>query len=343
MPDIFTLLPKQIQQFRTFLLMFKIVVFCFIDSTLHAQPDTNFTQSYYRKIIPRVLYNYKTQDIYFTNKKDKNNISRTAFSTGNQFQVGFNFSYKWVNVGYNVSLSPGQSKHNMDFRVATAYKPFQVQFNVTSLQNLNYTLTKGSSVNRQDTILSQRENNVSIVTSKLKADYVFNYRRYSYSAGFTQAGWQLKSNGSFIASAALSNDNILLDHLSELAKMQFDSINKFTTTKINEIDLGIGYGYNWIIGKHWTFSIVEIPKMGLELIKSNTLNNGNYYFTVGFVNHFKGGIVYARKHFFTGLSAYNLISSSKLKSGNYSNVYNSVDIYVGWIFNEKRKTLAAKK
>lgn len=320
----------------TGLLIVQLLLLFIVTPVFHAQTDSNYIQSHYAQVVPRLSYTFKNQDIFFTNKSSDSTVSKASFSTGNQFQVGGIFSYRWINIGYSFSLSPTSTKQNMDFRFSTSYRPFQVQFNLSYLQNLNYTLSYSKNDIVLDTVLSQRESDISIFTSRLRVDYVFNYRKYVYAAGSTPVSRQLKSAGSWVASAAISNDKVSLDDLSPLAKPQFDSINGFTNLMVNSFDLGFGYGYSWVLNKHWTMSFVEIPNIGFEFIQPGRLVPEKYFFTAGFVNHFKGSILYAKNRFFTGLVVYNSVSVSQVKNSAYNNVYTSVALYGGWVFDSEK-------
>jgi hypothetical protein len=310
-----------------------------MNESFFAQTDSSYKENYRSKIVPRITTDFKIQDISFSSKTSDSTYLKSNFSTGAQFQIGGAISYKWMNLGYAFSLSPNNSKQNIDLRFSTGYRRFQVQFNFSYLRNLNYTLIQGNYSGTQDTIISQREKEINIITSKLKVDYVFNYRKYSYSAGFSPTNRQLKSAGSFLASAAISNDRVSLSNLSMLVKPLFDSINGFDQVMINSVDLGGGYGYNWVINPHWTLSFIELPKIGLEFINASSSIPEKYFFTVGFVNHFKAGFVYRYNRFFSGFSAYNLISISKIKSTNYSNAYSAAGVYCGWVFDVRKKRL----
>lgn len=304
--------------------------------SLLAQTDSNYIESNYGKVVPKIISTYKTQNITFTTRLTDSTLLKANFGTGSLFQLGGAISYKWINAGYSFSLNPDHSRRNMDFRFSSGYRPFQIQFNLSYLRNLDYTLSFAQTGKLSDTIITNRENEISIITSKLKVDYVFNYRKYSYSAGFTPVSRQLKSAGSFIVSGAFSNDRFSLDHLSELTKPAFDSINGFTNLMVNGFDLGGGYGYNWVINKHWIISAIEIPQLGFNFMRTVP---EKYFFTAGFVNHFKAGFIYTNKRFFTGLSAYSLVTGSRVKTSTYNNAYNSILVYCGWILDWKKSWL----
>jgi len=324
---------------------FRPVAHCFLLLLLagggprtYAQTDTSYFRSYYKKAVARIVYTYRTRDFYFSSKL-AGLTTTNSFHTGNEFFIGADASYKWAGLNYSISLTPNQSKRNTNVQFSTTYKPLRFQMNVSSLQNLNYSVTREKSGATLDTVLSERENDVQIVTARMKLDYVFNYRRYGYSASFSQSGRQLKNAGSVIASIALSSDNFFLDKLDGPAKTIFDSTYGFTRTLMGGVEAGVGYGYNWVPGKHWTISVVEQPNVAVQLINTQTVEPQLSYRIIGFVNHFKLGVAYTRGRCAIGLSGYTIAGSNKMKHSNYSNIYNSVDVYVGWIIDTKKKLL----
>jgi hypothetical protein len=304
-----------------------------------AQSDTNYIQSYYNNVIPRGLYNYKNQEINLYDTVGDSTLEYDSFSTGNQHFMGGDVSYKWGTLGYNFSLSPKKSNHNLDFRFSTAYKPFQLQAFITRLQNLTYTFTVDSLYGvKIDTLISSREQNIKLLNIGTKLEYVFNHKKYCYSAGFSQGGRQLKSAGSFIASGGLFYDNFSLKKLSKKVKYKFDNVNGFNEVEFLRLDVGVGYGYNWVLFKNWTIAFTEIPNIGFQSIYTG-LNDKkvNKYFIISFTNQSKGGILYTNNRFFVGASAYNSLTVVKLENNLYSNLYTTVNIYTGWIFGKLYK------
>ncbi len=304
-----------------------------------AATDTTYFKSYYNKAVIRLVQTYRTQDFYFSSNSA--GIATTnSFQTGNEFFIGADASYKWVNLSYSLSLSPNESRHNSSGQLSTAYKALRFQAGYALFQNLNYSVTRqktGSA--RLDTVLSERENDIQVLTARLKVDYVFNYRRYGYSASFSQSGRQLKNAGSFIASLALTSENFFLNQLTGRPRAVFDSTYGFTTTLIGGINAGIGYGHNWVPGKHWTISVVELPNIAFQRINAQAADPELSYSNIGFVNHLRLGVAYATGKWAFGLSGYNVASTSKMRNSNYSNIYNSVDVYVGLIIDARKKLL----
>lgn len=150
--------------------------------------------------------------------------------------------------------------------------------------------------------------------------YIFNGKEFSYKAGFSQNEKQNISAGSFLLGAAIY-------HLSvESDKPLF----KDTVSVLKGFNLGpnIGYGYNFVIGKH--FLIHTSAVLGI--------NYSNYKFSKIFsrstelapVFHFKGTIWYQKKYWSLGVvAAWNSIMETFNKDYNlYLNTGRTQIMYI---------------
>ena len=92
--------------------------------------------------------------------------------------------------------------------------------------------------------------------------YFFNNKRYAQAAAYCYSKIQKKSQGSFILGFNYSHHDITMD-FSRLP----DSISKKLTDesvafKYRDYSLLFGYGYNWVLGKHWLFNVTLTPSIG---------------------------------------------------------------------------------
>ena len=78
---------------------------------------------------------------------------------------------------------------------------------------------------------------LSVKTLNLNAFYVFNSRRFSYPAAFSQSYIQQRSAGSFLLAASGMGQHATLDWDQEMQ------------LKMTNIGLGAGYGYNYVPGR----------------------------------------------------------------------------------------------
>jgi len=88
---------------------------------------------------------------------------------------------------------------------------------------------------------------LSVKTLNLNAFYVFNSRRFSFPAAFSQSYIQRRSAGSFLLAASAQGQQATLD---------WDQDMKL---KMTNIGLGAGYGYNYVPGRGWLLHISSLP------------------------------------------------------------------------------------
>ena len=96
---------------------------------------------------------------------------------------------------------------------------------------------------------------LSVKTLNLNAFYVFNSRRFSYPAAFSQSYIQRRSAGSFLLAAS---------GMGQHATLNWDQEMKL---KMTNIGIGAGYGYNYVPSQGWLLHISALPTF---IVYSNT-------------------------------------------------------------------------
>ena len=93
---------------------------------------------------------------------------------------------------------------------------------------------------------------LKVRTLNLNAFYVFNSRRFSYPAAFTQSYIQRRSAGSFLlaASGQGQHGTVSSDFTALSSEMDF---------KMTNIGIGAGYGYNYVPASGWLLHISALP------------------------------------------------------------------------------------
>lgn len=89
------------------------------------------------------------------------------------------------------------------------------------------------------------ENDVNLKMGNIAAYYVFNHRRFSYPAAFSQSWIQRRSAGSFLLGLSIQYGHI--ETRDELMERRPD-LPDFNV-RIGNLGLGGGYGYNLVVGK----------------------------------------------------------------------------------------------
>ena len=88
---------------------------------------------------------------------------------------------------------------------------------------------------------------LTVKTLNVNAFYVFNHRRFSYPAVFTQSYIQRRSAGSFLLGLSGQGQHATLDWEQK------------TQLKITNIGLGAGYAYNYVPSQGWLLHISALP------------------------------------------------------------------------------------
>ena len=96
---------------------------------------------------------------------------------------------------------------------------------------------------------------LKVKTLNLNAFYIFNSRRFSYPAAFSQSYIQRRSAGSFLLAAS---------GMAQRASLDWDQEMQL---KIVNVGFGAGYGYNYVPNKGWLLHISALPTF---IVYSNT-------------------------------------------------------------------------
>lgn len=166
--------------------------------------------------------------------------------------------------------------------------------------------------------------------------YYFNNKRYSRAAAFNYSKLQQRSQGSWF----LGFSYWVQDYTFDFAQLPEDMRNSLPASWAdndylynlhnNNYALCGGYGYNWVLNKHWTIGVSESPLLG---IKHGRENNGPAKVSLSLYNRAKASAVWNNRRWFAGLilSAENGLFYNKehtLLSGVFT-----VECSVGYRFN----------
>lgn len=88
---------------------------------------------------------------------------------------------------------------------------------------------------------------LSVKTLNLNAFYVFNSRRFSYPAAFSQSYIQRRSAGGFLLAASGMGQRVAIEGDYEMQ------------LKMTNIALGAGYGYSYVPGRGWLLHVSALP------------------------------------------------------------------------------------
>lgn len=140
---------------------------------------------------------------------------------------------------------------------------------------------------------------LKVKTLNLNAFYVFNSRRFSYPAAFTQSYIQRRSAGSFLLAASGQGQ-----HATLLPRPDADW-NQEMNLKMTNIGIGGGYGYNYVPAQGWLLHISALPTFIVYSKTSMTIGDTrvplHYHFPEAIITG-RGAVVYQWSNKFLGMS-----------------------------------------
>lgn len=165
---------------------------------------------------------------------------------------------------------------------------------------------------------------LSVKTLNVNTYYVFNSRRFSYPAAFSQTYIQRQSAGSFMLALSGQGQHASLSWGQEMS------------LKMTNIGIGAGYGYNYVPSKNWLLHISALPTFIVYSHTSMTVDDVrvplNYHFPEVIITG-RGAIVHQWKNKFLGISG--VFNFTNIGHKDNLSVYNTkwrVRTFFGWRF-----------
>ena len=295
----------------------------------------------------------------FTLKGAEGDKQTLQFAPKPGFRLGGYFGWRWIFWGYNVDLNGligEKKKHNkklsFDFSFYTSkvgvdlyYRRTGNDFKITNLNSIF-----NEEVPRPEE-LSDNFNALDLNTRGFNVYYIFNHRRFSYPAAFSQSTMQRRSAGTFKLGFSFTHHKV---------KMNIDKIDDnlihyiqpsllFNTVKYNDYSVNFGYAYNWVFAKNWLFSISLSPGLAYNVAYYNAdnIDSGSTTEEDTQFRHFsfdklnidfitRMGLVYNdNKHFF-GVAFRFHSFDYRNRQINMNNSFGYLHFYAGFNFKKRK-------
>ena len=167
-------------------------------------------------------------------------------------------------------------------------------------------------------------NNLLQAHFRMNLYYIFNAKRFSYPAAFSQSYIQRRSSGSVIAGAAFEGMHLSLGD-STLGEPTY----RFSYGKVG---LGVGYGYNFVPSQGWLLHLSALPSLIINSQRIYEINgveqpsDGN---ELEFAIVGRGAVVYSFPKVFLGMTHIFNFSNTKANEIAMKNVSSQMMLFVG--------------
>ncbi len=298
-----------------------------------------------------MLQNTQNYEAYQLRSKSGHSI---RFSPNPSLKMGPYFGWRWIFLGYTFDLnhlSKKENKTEFDLSIYSSTIGVDLYYKKSGE---NY---KIRSVHLDDGINTRMLRDVSFsgFTTRLKGFnvyYIFNHRKFSYPAAFSQSTRQLRSCGSPLIGIGylrhkLNLDAPLLEHVINTAigypedESAVDSTMLFDEIRFSDYNISGGYAYNWVFAKNLLFasslSVALAYKRSYGELDKNKINLRDFDFkniNVDGIGRF--GLVWNNSRFYAGASTVIHVYRYQKSRFSMDNFFMNVNIYAGVNFGRKR-------
>lgn len=266
----------------------------------------------------------------------EDNVRMTMVSDPNT-TAGVWLTYLAVSAGYDFNISrffggAKTSRRRWNFRLNCALLTAELYWITNDVDTRIVSMGSGSSISHPN----YRFTGLDTKVFGLDTYYFFNNKRYSRAAAFNYSKLQQRSQGSWF----LGFSYWVQDYTFDFGQLPDDMRSQLPESwaadgyryvlRNNNYALRSGYGYNWVLNKHWTIGVSESPLLG---IKHGRENNDPSKVSLSLYNRAQASAVWNNRRWFAGLiiSAENGLFYNKehtLISGVFT-----VEASVGFRFN----------
>ena len=311
--------------------------------------DTNYIepQHYIYTVMLQATHNY---DI-FTLRSAGRDPQSITFSPDMKLKVGPYVGWKWFFLGYTFELGNinlAHIKQQLDLSIYSSQIGIDLFYRRTGNDYKLRDAYLGKTVYTRP-LEEQSFNGVKAGITGFNVYYIFNHRRFSYPAAFSQSTQQKVSCGSWMAGMGYTSNSLDVDHerLQNLINerlgntaVPLDSGLMISNVSYNDFNISGGYAYNWVLGKNWLFGASLQGALAYKKSVGDVVGNSNEGFDFKNVNIDgigRFGIVYNNMRWYTGASIIVHTNNYHKPRFRTNNTFGSMNMYIGYNFGLKKK------
>lgn len=316
--------------------------------------DTNYIEpQHYNYTV--MLQNTNTYEQYTLSSEGKQSIT---FAPDPSYKLGPYLGWRWVFLGYTFDLkhisfrSEHTTKKELDLSLYSSLLGIDLFWRQTGN---NYHIERMSLGQDIDTS-PMKDVEFDGLKSSIKGFnlyYIFNHRRFSYPAAYSQSTVQRRSAGSVLAGIGYTRHSLEVDwnKFGQLVAdnlgpemeedVQLDSALKMSNVKYSDFSISGGYGYNWVFAHNWLFNASLSLALAYKQSSSNLSHEHSFVKNFHFKNfNFDGigrfGVVWNNTKWYVGMSG--IIHSFNYKKEQFStnSWFGNINLYIGVNFGRKR-------
>lgn len=271
-------------------------------------------------------------------------LQSISMSPKANIKVGLYGGWRWIFFGYTVDISQlfkstGSYTNRKEFvlnlytallGVDIGYRKMSNDFKIKDYNNFTFS--------PEDKYRGTRFDGMSARIFNFGSYWIFNHKRFSYPAAYSQSTIQRKSAGSFLAGLYYSHHNIGFDYTqlpSDMAAQMHDEL-KIQNIKFSNYTASFGYTYNWVFAKNWLLNATLMPAVGYKAstVDGVKLPYKNRDLNVDLI--MRAGLVWNNTKYYAGASFIMETYDYRKQNFSMTNTFGTLRVYVGFNFWKKK-------
>lgn len=318
-----------------------------------SEVDTNYIEPQ-RYNFTLMLQNTNTYELYRITSEKNNSFT---FAPQPSIKLGPYFGWRWAFLGYTFDLRHlrlHNKKTEFDISIYSSQLGIDLFYRKTGTDYKisHVRLAEATDVDTRP-LKGHDFDGINVGIKGFNLYYIFNHRRFSYPAAFSQSTVQRRSCGSALCGIGYTKHSLTIDWQrlnavvgealrADVAEKYMDNDLKVQKLQYSDLALSGGYAYNWAFARNWlaaaSLSLALSYKSSSSDSKTSFLTFKDFSFhnfNIDGLGRF--GIVYNNMKWYAGMScivhAYNYH-----KSRFYTNsVFGNLNLYVGFNFLKRKR------
>ena len=297
-------------------------------------------------------YNYALMATHFSNFEYYSVTSefpqpqKLSFSPNPHNKIGLYFGWRLIFLGWSVDIDDIYRKTNRknkgtEFDLSLYSSKLGVDIFYRRTGN-NYKIHKiRGFYDEIPSDYSEDFSGLKVDIKGLNLYYIFNNRKFSYPAAFSQSTNQRRNAGTFIAGFSISKHNLDFDYQQLPAYIQ-ERMNpgmKVNKIKYTNANISFGYAYNWVFARNCLACLSLTPAIAYKAsdVDAETQEGKAWYskFNLDFL--LRAGVVYNNGKYFVGTSFVGKNYNYHRNNFSLDNGFGTLQVYVGFNFHLRKE------
>ncbi len=315
-----------------------------------SQLDTNYVepQKYNFEVM---LQNTNTYEAYALSTSNGQHI---RFSPDVSMKLGPYVGWRWIFLGYTIDfshLSGGGNKQDFNMSFYSSQIGLDLFYRKTGRDYKIREMDLGKDIDTSP-LKNVDFDGIEASIKGFNVYYIFNHRKFSYPAAYSQSTVQRRSAGSFLAGFGYTTHSLKVDWKKlgqiiedrlgpTLAAQVLDNTLAHERIHYADVSLSAGYAYNWVFAYNWLFDMSLSAALAYKHSTGDMERSRFKFRDFSFANFnldgvLRTGIIWNNGKWYAGANA--IFHSYNYRKSQFStNTYfGNINIYIGFNFGKRK-------